>query len=94
MEIGNIAEQNKGFRYLLNCIDIYTVCKKKNGRIENQFQKRTDIIGLHPGSLYPGRGHLLDVSKEYTQMAFLKNISRNMRAYKNANFEKTGKHSN
>ena len=33
MEIGNIAEHNKGFRYLLNCIDIYTVCKNKNGRI-------------------------------------------------------------
>ena len=29
MEIGNIAEHNKGFRYLLNCIDIYTVCKKQ-----------------------------------------------------------------
>jgi|GEM_PF-6790939 len=56
MEIGNIAEQNKGFRYLLNCIDIYTVCKKKNGRIENQFQKRTDIIGLHPGESLPGKG--------------------------------------
>ena len=56
MEIGNIAKYNKGFRYLLNCIDIYTVCKKKNGRIENQFQKRTDIIGLHPGESLPGKG--------------------------------------
>ena len=28
MEIGNIAEFNKGYRYLLNCIDIYTVGKK------------------------------------------------------------------
>ena len=29
MEIGNIAKYNKGFRYLFNCIDIYTVCKKQ-----------------------------------------------------------------
>ena len=29
MEIGNIVENNKGFCYLLNCIDIYTACKDK-----------------------------------------------------------------
>ena len=33
MEIGNIAEHNKGFHYLLNCIDIYTVGKKQMERI-------------------------------------------------------------
>ena len=32
MEIGNIAKYNKGFRYLLNCIDIYTVGNKTNGK--------------------------------------------------------------
>ena len=37
MEIGNIAKYNKGFHYLLNCIDIYTVCKKTSGKILKNF---------------------------------------------------------
>ena len=42
MEIGNIAKYNKGFRYLLNCIDIYTVCKKQAER----FLKLLSIDGV------------------------------------------------
>ena len=46
MEIGNIAEHNKGFRYLLNCIDIYTVCKKT--KMEEFFNHK--ILGFCNGT--------------------------------------------
>ncbi len=49
MEIGNIAEHNKGFRYLLNCIDIYTVCKNKNGRILKLFVSKIDGVEVCGG---------------------------------------------